>query len=46
MYSMMTGGLPKVARIRRLSQYVINRESRFKAEKARLLLAARSAWIL
>ena len=32
MYKMMTGGIPKVARIRRLSQYVINRELRFKAD--------------
>jgi len=32
MYSMMTQGVPKVARIRRLSQYVINRELRFKAD--------------
>jgi predicted phage terminase large subunit-like protein len=32
MYKMMTGGVPKIARIRRLSQYVINRELRFKAD--------------
>ena len=32
MYKMMTQGVPKVARIRRLSQYVINRELRFKAD--------------
>ncbi len=32
LYEMMTGGVPKVARIRRLSQYVINRELRFKAD--------------
>ncbi len=32
MYSMMTQGIPKIARIRRLSQYVINRELRFKAD--------------
>ncbi len=32
MYGMTTGGVPKVARIRRLSQYVINRELRFKAD--------------
>jgi predicted phage terminase large subunit-like protein len=31
-YEMMTGGMPKIARIRRLSQYVINRELRFKAD--------------
>jgi len=31
-YKMMTGGIPKIARIRRLSQYVINRELRFKAD--------------
>jgi predicted phage terminase large subunit-like protein len=31
-YEMMTGGVPKVARIRRLSQYVIHRELRFKAD--------------
>jgi len=31
-YGMGTGGMPKVARIRRLSQYVINRELRFKAD--------------
>ena len=29
---MMTDGVPKLARIRRLSQYVINRELRFKAD--------------
>jgi predicted phage terminase large subunit-like protein len=32
MYGMMTQGVPKVARIRRLSQYVINRELRFRAD--------------
>ncbi len=32
LYKMMTGGMPKIARIRRLSQYVINRELRFKAD--------------
>ena len=32
LYSMMTGGVPKLARIRRLSQYVINRELRFRAD--------------
>ena len=32
LYKMMTGGIPKVTRIRRLSQYVINRELRFKAD--------------
>ena len=32
LYEMMTGGMPKIARIRRLSQYVINRELRFKAD--------------
>ena len=32
LYQMSTGGVPKVARIRRLSQYVINRELRFKAD--------------
>ena len=32
MYGMMSGGLSKIARIRRLSQYVINRELRFKAD--------------
>ncbi len=31
-YEMMTEGVPKIARIRRLSQYVINRELRFKAD--------------
>jgi predicted phage terminase large subunit-like protein len=31
-YLMMTGGIPKIARIRRLSQYVINRELRFRAD--------------
>jgi predicted phage terminase large subunit-like protein len=31
-YMMTTQGTPKVARIRRLSQYVINRELRFKAD--------------
>ena len=31
-YQMMTQGVAKVARIRRLSQYVINRELRFKAD--------------
>ncbi len=29
---MMTKGVPKVARIRRLSQYVVNRELRFRAD--------------
>ena len=49
LYEMMTGGMPKVARDpeyrvpRRLSQYVINRELRFKAEQARLPPAGRSA---
>ncbi len=43
LYQMMTQGVPKVARIRRLSQYVINRELRFKGEQARLPPAARSA---
>ncbi len=40
MYTMMTQGVPKIARIRRLSQYVINRELRFKADSpgCRLLL--------
>ncbi len=32
LYEMASGGVPKVARIRRLSQYVINRELRFKAD--------------
>ncbi len=32
MYQMMTQGIAKIARIRRLSQYVINRELRFKAD--------------
>jgi len=32
MYTMMTQGIPKLARIRRLSQYVINRELRFRAD--------------
>jgi len=32
MYEMMTRGVAKIARIRRLSQYVINRELRFKAD--------------
>ncbi len=32
LWSMMTEGVPKVARIRRLSQYVINRELRFRAD--------------
>ena len=32
LYQMMTRGVPKFARIRRLSQYVINRELRFKAD--------------
>jgi len=32
LYMMMTQGTPKTARIRRLSQYVINRELRFKAD--------------
>jgi hypothetical protein len=32
LYKMMTQGVAKVARIRRLSQYVINRELRFKAD--------------
>ena len=31
-YEMVTHGVPKVARIRRLSQYVINRELRFRAD--------------
>jgi predicted phage terminase large subunit-like protein len=31
-YAMRTGGVPKVAGIRRLSQYVSNRELRFKAD--------------
>jgi predicted phage terminase large subunit-like protein len=31
-YAMMTQGVPKIARIRRLSQYVINRELRFRAD--------------
>ena len=31
-HMMMTAGVPKIARIRRLSQYVINRELRFKAD--------------
>ncbi len=31
-YKMMTQGIGKIARIRRLSQYVINRELRFKAD--------------
>jgi len=43
MYRMMTGGLAKVARIRWLSQYVIDRELRFNAEKALLPRAGRSA---
>ena len=29
---MMTGGIPKIVRIRRLSQYISNRELRFKAD--------------
>jgi hypothetical protein len=43
LYEMMSAGTPKIARIRRLSQYVINRELRFRAEKARLPPAGRSA---
>jgi predicted phage terminase large subunit-like protein len=31
-FTMMTRGIAKVARIRRLSQYVVNRELRFKAD--------------
>ena len=31
-YQMMTKGIPKVARIRRLTQYLVNRELRFKAD--------------
>ena len=31
-YQMMTRGIAKIARIRRLSQYVVNRELRFKAD--------------
>jgi predicted phage terminase large subunit-like protein len=31
-YEMRTGGISKIARIRRLSQYVINREFRFRAD--------------
>lgn len=31
-YQMMTKGIAKIARIRRLSQYVVNRELRFKAD--------------
>jgi len=31
-YEMFTQGIPKLARIRRLSQYVVNRELRFKAD--------------
>ena len=31
-YQMMTKGISKIARIRRLSQYVVNREFRFKAD--------------
>jgi len=31
-YTMMTQGMPKIARIRRLSQYVVNRELRFRAD--------------
>jgi predicted phage terminase large subunit-like protein len=31
-YKMRSQGIPKIARIRRLSQYVINRELRFKAD--------------
>jgi len=31
-YQMFTQGVPKIVRIRRLSQYVINRELRFKAD--------------
>ena len=31
-FAMATRGVPKVARIRRLSNYVINRELRFKAD--------------
>ena len=34
--------MSKVARIRRLSQYVVNRELRFNAESARLPHAGRS----
>jgi hypothetical protein len=34
MYQMMSNGVAKVARIRRLSQYVINRELRFKADSS------------
>jgi hypothetical protein len=33
-YAMKTDGVPKAARIRRLSQYVINREFRFKADSS------------
>jgi hypothetical protein len=40
---MSSQGIAKVARIRRLSQHMINRELRFKAEKARLPPAGRSA---
>jgi predicted phage terminase large subunit-like protein len=32
LHKMMTDGVPKIARIRRLSQFVINRELRFKAD--------------
>ena len=32
MFQMTSRGVPKIARIRRLSQYVINRELRFKAD--------------
>jgi predicted phage terminase large subunit-like protein len=32
LYQMMTRGVPELARIRRLSQYVINRELRFRAD--------------
>ena len=32
LYEMSSGGLAKITRIRRLSQYVINRELRFRAD--------------
>src|SRR5208282_932634 len=32
LYPMMTQGMPKLARIRRLSQYIVNRELRFRAD--------------
>ena len=45
-YAMETKGVPKVARIRRLSQYVIHRQLRFKADSpgCRLLVDQRGTY--